>query len=86
MTDDTALYTGITKQPIQSRLSQHNANGKGFDSLKPQYEGLTKNQARSIEQYFIENGPNQLNKINSISPNNKHYKDVIAWAKQYLKV
>ena len=86
MTDDTALYTGITKQPIQSRLSQHNANGKGFDSLKPQYEGLTKNQARSIEQYFIENGPNQLNKINSISPNNKHYKDAIAWAKQYLKV
>lgn len=39
---------------------------------------------RAIEQYRIENGPNNLNKINSISPDNKYYKDSIDWAKNYL--
>ena len=50
-----------------------------------QYENLTRNQARAIEQYFIENGPNELNKINSIGQNNKYYKDALARAKQYLE-
>ena len=84
--DDIPQYTGITKQTLDARLSQHNANGKGFDILNIQYEGLTRNQARAIEQYYIENGPNALNKINSISPNNKYYQDAMNWAKQYLGV
>ena len=84
--DDIPQYTGITKQTLDARLSQHNANGKGFDNLNIQYEGLPRNQARAIEQYYIENGPNALNKINSISPNNKYYQDAMNWAKQYLGV
>ena len=74
------LYTGITKQSLNSRLKQHNATGKEFSLLDPQEIGLTRNQARAIEQYYIENGPNDLNKINSISPNNKYYEDAMKWA------
>ena len=82
--DNKAQYTGITKQSLNIRLKQHNANGKGFEFLRQQKSGLTRNQARSIEQYYIENGPNNLNKINSISPNNKYYEDAMKWAKNYL--
>ena len=86
MIDSKAVYTGITKQTKNARLNQHNNAGKAFDDLDIQYEGLTRNQARAIEQYYIENGPNALNKINSISPNNKYYQDAMNWAKQYLGV
>ena len=41
---------------------------------------------RAIEQYYIENGPNNLNKINSISSNHRFYQEAINWAKQYLGV
>ena len=84
MKDGKAQYTGITKQPLESRLYQHNAKGKGFSNLDPQASGLTRNQARAIEQYYIENGPSEINKINSISPDNKYYKDAMNWAKNYL--
>ena len=84
MKDGKAQYTGITKQPLESRLYQHNAKGKGFSNLDPQTSGLTRNQARAIEQYYIENGPSEINKINSISPDNKYYKDAMNWAKNYL--
>ena len=77
-------YTGITKQTKDARLAQHNKNGKDFLDLEIQYDNLTRNQARAIEQYFIENGPNELNKINSIGQNNQFYYDAINWAKQYL--
>lgn len=80
-----AVYTGITKQGLDSRLSQHNRQGKNFLRLDEQHNTLTRNQARSIEQYLIENGSaNQLNKINSISPNNKMYGDAMQWAENYL--
>lgn len=79
-------YTGITKQTLGARLSQHNASEKGFQRLEEQFSNLTRNQARAIEQYFIENGPNELNKINSISPKNKYYQDAMNWAKNYLGV
>ena len=72
------------EQHLDTRLNQHNTNGKGFSRLEPISSGLTRNQARSIEQYYIENGPNDLNKINSISPNNKYYEDAMKWAKNYL--
>lgn len=50
---------------------------------------LTLNQAKSIEQYYIQlkKGPNKLNKINSISPDGKYkafYKDAIEWAEDYI--
>jgi len=86
MKDGTAQYTGITKQTIDARLSQHNSTGKGFDVLEIQHEGLTRNQARAIEQYYIENGPSALNKINSISSSNIYYQAAMNWAEGYLGV
>lgn len=82
--DGEALYTGIIKQSTQARLRQHQNSGKDLDQLVPQFSDLTRNQARAIEQYYIKNGPNDLNKINSISPNNKYYHEAKEWAKQYI--
>ena len=80
-----AVYTGITKQDLESRLYQHNRQGKNFSRLDERYSGLTRNQARAVEQYLIENGhANQLNKINSISPKNKMYDGAMKWAEKYL--
>lgn len=66
-------------------MSQHNASGKGFQRLEEQFSNLTRNQARAIEQYFIENGPNYYNKINSISPSSEYYEEALKWAIEYLE-
>ncbi|WP_084758062.1 GIY-YIG nuclease family protein, partial [Defluviitalea phaphyphila] len=84
--DGEAVYTGITKQDLEKRLYQHNYKGKGFDRLLKQYDGLTRNQARAIEQYYIEKGPaNLLNKINSIRPSHRHYNQAMKWVQEFLK-
>ena len=83
--DNIERYVGITKQAIESRWDQHVANGKPFEYLRVIYDGLTRNQARAIEQYYIENGPNELNKINSISPNSPYYEEALRWAAEYIK-
>ena len=75
---------GITKQALERRLAQHIASGKPFERLRLIYDGLTRNQARVIEQYFIINGPNELNKINSISPNNPNYEEALRWAEWFI--
>ncbi len=82
---DEHTYTGITKQPIDKRLYQHRTTGKPFDSLEERYTNLTRNQARAIEQYHIESGPNLRNKINSISPQNKFYSQAMEWASNQMK-
>ncbi|HCJ57745.1 MAG TPA: hypothetical protein DHV55_10570 [Clostridiaceae bacterium] len=80
------VYTGITKQELSTRLYQHNYKGKGLDYLQETFSGLTRNQARAIEQYFIENGPeNALNQINSISPTSAYYNDAMRWATDFIK-
>ena len=84
MVKDVAKYTGITKQELSKRLQQHIKKGKPFSNLLAKHEGLTRNQARALEQYYIENGPHELNKINSISPNNRNYQQAMNWAKDYI--
>jgi len=87
MKNGEEVYTGITKQELAKRLYQHNSgvNGKGLDTLNEIVNGLTRNQARSIEQYLIENGSaNALNKINSISPNHRFYDDAMRWAEEFI--
>ena len=89
MHGDEAKYVGITRQKLSRRLYQHNKKGKNFSDLTGKFHGLTLNQAKAIEQYYIElkNGPNNLNKINSISPNGKYkafYKDAKMWAEDYI--
>ncbi|MGT2911560.1 hypothetical protein ACVR1I_07600 [Streptococcus cameli] len=79
------VYTGITKQPSNSRLGQHIRSGKDIDYLEPIYEGVTRNQARAYEQNLLENpigNSNKLNKINSISPKNKYHDDAVNWAQK----
>lgn len=87
MEDEKAVYTGITKQELEKRKYQHNSGDKNFERLDIKYDELTRNQARAIEQYLIENGPaNAQNKINSISSSkSRYYDEAMEWAEQYLK-
>ncbi|WP_273228340.1 hypothetical protein, partial [Geosporobacter ferrireducens] len=79
------VYTGITKQELAKRLYQHNYSGKNLDDLVEQISGLTRNQARAVEQYLIENSTaNALNKINSISPSHKYYDEAMRWAEEFI--
>ena len=81
-----AVYTGITKQTLMARLYQHNhIGGKNFSRLEEMYGGLTRNQARALEQYGIENGPSGDNKIFSIGKKNKYYKQAMKWAEEYIE-
>ncbi len=85
-------YNGITRQDLQLRLNQHNYNFKKdnnvdfdrFTSLDKITDGLTWNQARSVEQLLIE-ANKRTNRINSISLNNKFKKEADEWARTYLK-
>ena len=85
MIDSKAVYTGITKQSLKKRLYQHRRSGKLFQQLEQQYSNLTRNQARAIEQYYIENGPNEFNHINSISPRNRFYNQAVTGVKNYIE-
>ncbi len=75
------MYTGITKQPLESRYKQHIQNGKNFKKLDYASNKLQRNKARALEEMFINNGPyNNENKIHSISPKSKYYKHALKWA------
>ena len=84
-------YVGITRQNLETRRMQHNCRSnkhrKNFSELKDKFNSLTRNQARSIEQCFIEmeSGPNELNLRNSISPSHRFYNQAKVWAKEYIE-
>lgn len=79
------VYTGITKQPINNRLRQHQRAGKPFVDLKPNYTGLTRNQARAIETYkILHDGTSQVNQILSISKKHRFFNDAMEWAEMFL--
>lgn len=81
-----AEYTGITKQNLDARLAQHNYAGKDFIRLEAKYPSLTRNQARAVETYLIQNGTaNELNQMLSISVNNTYYNDAMIWAKAFMR-
>ena len=81
-------YVGITKN-LARRTAEH-LSKKGIN-IEPLLQGLTKADARSVEQALIEihklgkNGGTLLNKINSISPSNKVYKESLERGYELLK-
>ena len=80
------VYSGITKQSREARLGQHQRNEKPFVDLNFRFEGqtFTRNQARALEQYYIENGPNKFNQIMSISQSAPYYEEAMRWATEFI--
>lgn len=76
------VYTGITKQKMKDRWYQHTQDSRKagiIEDYKVKASGLSKTQARLVEQAAIEayggtGGGKLLNQRNSISPNSKLYK------------
>lgn len=48
-------------------------------------QGLTRGEARAIEQAIIKNNPGFQNKINSVSPKHEYYDQAVAWGEQWLR-
>ena len=75
------IYVGITKQALAKRQTQH---GKKNGLLRPVATGLTRNQARAVEQALIVRNPNFNNIFNSVSPRRKIYNSAVKWGEKYL--
>jgi YD repeat-containing protein len=78
---DVPRYVGITKQKLKKRELQH----KGRYVLKEYASGLTKKQARAMEQVIIQNNQHFDNVINSISRRHKWFGKAIEWATGVMK-
>ncbi len=82
------IYVGITRQDLDKRLAQHRRAGKPFKDLEMQHDGLTRNQAKALEQYYIDGhggarahgGTALLNIIDSIGGRNKRRGPALEWA------
>lgn len=61
------VYAGITKQGVEVRELQHGGKYK----LVEIRSGLTRKQARAIEELIIDNNPHFRNKIPSIGTRHK---------------
>jgi hypothetical protein len=77
-----AVYCGITCNLAQ-RFAQH---GSRFDALEQvTTSGVTRGDARAIEQAMIESNPGFQNIRNSISPQQPWYQDALNWGTSWLK-
>jgi RHS repeat-associated protein len=75
------VYAGITNSVVRRQREW----GDAFEIVE-QSGGLTRNQAKAIEQVLLEQNPSYLNKINSISPTrNPNYQPAVDWAKEYMR-
>lgn len=74
------IYVGITNNVVR-RTSEH---GTRFDELTVMGSGLTRGEARAVEQAMIVSN-NYDNIINSISPKHSYYDDAVAWGQNWLK-
>ncbi|MEU8201565.1 RHS repeat-associated core domain-containing protein [Streptosporangium sp. NPDC049046] len=83
------VYVGITNN-LKSRTYKH---GSRFTSVVPFASGLTRGQARAVEQAIIHRhkivgGPNSFqltNTINSIAPKHPHYQHMVNWGVRWLR-
>ncbi len=74
------VYAGITNN-VGRRTTQH---ADRFTLRPITAEGLTRGQARAVEQALIVRNPGFQNKINSISPTHSWYQDAVDWGETWL--
>ena len=86
--EGATVYVGITNN-LARRAAEHLA-GKGIN-IQPLLQGLTRSDARAVEQALIQinglgkNGGTLLNKINSISTSNPTYANQLEKGYELLK-
>jgi len=79
--NNEAVYCGITCN-ISARQIQH---GDRFRIRALDSGGLTRGQARAVEQALIIRNPQFQNLRNSISPNHSYYNDAVRWGENWLR-
>lgn len=75
------VYAGITNNMSRRQL-QH---GDRFVLQQMIEDGVTRGEARAIEQGLIVRNPGFENKINSISPNQPYYQQAVDWGESWLQ-
>jgi len=81
------IYVGITKDLLR-RAAEHGLNGKDLNVVA---EGLTRLEARAVEQVLIEihglakQGGTLLNKINSVAKKSPFYNEAVSFGKKVLE-
>jgi hypothetical protein len=74
------VYVGITNN-TDVRAAQH---GDRF-VLEELVSGLTRGEARAVEQAIIAQNPGYQNLINSISPSHPWYQQAVDWGEVFLR-
>ncbi len=80
VSDGKPVYVGITNNPTV-RAAQH---GDRF-ALEELAGGLTRGEARAVEQAIIAQNPGYQNLINSISPRHPWYQQAVDWGEAWLR-
>jgi hypothetical protein len=75
-----AKYVGFT-----GRLKGRQGDWKDKYRLEPVASGLTKNEARSVEQAIINQNPGFDNKINSISRRRPFFEMALEWGEDFIR-
>jgi RHS repeat-associated protein len=80
MANGKIAYVGITND-----IARRQKEWKGtYDLLKISVGQLTKDQARAVEQYIINEYPGLNNIINSIREGRSWYQEAVDWGKSYV--
>ncbi|HZO70426.1 MAG TPA: RHS repeat-associated core domain-containing protein [Kribbellaceae bacterium] len=80
------VYVGITNN-VGRREYEHALNDRGFDGLRVIGKGMTRGEARAVEQALIERNRGVYeNVMNGISPRRGAYhRDAVRWGEAWLK-
>jgi hypothetical protein len=81
-TNGVNTYVGVTNS-LARRQAQHGAQRIITPMTGP--GGLTRGQARAVEQAMIVRNPGFTNIRNSISPSHSYYDDAVAWGENWLR-
>lgn len=77
------VYTGITNN-VGRRTREHVHPFEGLEAITSG-AGLTRGQARAVEQAIMARNPHYWNLRNSISPRHGYYNQAVRWGEQWLR-
>lgn len=78
--EGNSIYAGISNNTVRRALE----HGDRFAGLDPFGASITRGEGRAIEQALINDNPNFINAINSISPSHSWQTQAVAWGRWWL--
>jgi RHS repeat-associated protein len=79
------VYVGVTRNLGRRRREHRSDPAKHYEDLEEIASGLTRRQARAIEQAVHEGNPHFENINNPIDPRQSWYAEAVEWGKAFLR-